>query len=316
MLFLLRGLFYVSYVPLWEGFDEWGHYAVVQDVATGGRALASPSDVVSREVQTSLELTPWVGAAVRHDAFWQLPEIERTSREQKLRSIPVEWTREPAIGGATVYEAQQTPLYYWLLAPAHRIAAGLPFLTRVWLLRFLSLLVASAVVPLGFLVARRVFGDDLAALGVVALIAAMPQVMMTASHIGNDSMAIGMGSLLLFTLFQWKEEPRSVRRALVLGIVLGLALLTKASFLAVVPPVLIFVAIWAKRRTVYRQAFAVIACILVISGWWYVRNWMLTHSFTGDQVEVAGSRAGASLLGAVLKADWVSALEFAFISHT
>ena len=86
---------------------------------------------------------------------------------------------------------------------------------------------ASAVIPLGFLVARKVFGDDLAALGVVALIAAMPQVMMTASHIGNDSMAIGMGSLLLFTLFQWKEEPRSMRRALALGIVLGLALLTR-----------------------------------------------------------------------------------------
>src|SRR5207302_3572000 len=115
---------------------------------------------------------------VRHDAYWQLPGIERLNLEQKLRSMPAQWTREPAIGGVTVYEAQQTPLYYWLLAPAYKIAAGLPFLTCVWLLRFLSLLMASAVIPMGLVVARKVFGDDLAALGVVTLIAAMPQVMM------------------------------------------------------------------------------------------------------------------------------------------
>ena len=316
MFFFVRGLFYVSFVPLWEGFDEWAHYAVVQNLATGGRVLISRSDRVSREVQASLELAPSVDATVKNDAWWQLPDIDRISREQKLRSIPAEWTREPAAGGATVYEAQQTPLYYWLLAPAYKLTAGFPFLTRVWLLRFLSLLVASTVIPLGFLVAQRVFGEDLPALGVVALIAAMPQLMMTVSHIGNDSMAVAMGSLSLFMLFQWKEEPRSMPRALALGTVLGLALLTKAYFLAMVPPVLIFVAIWARRKTVYRPAFALITCMVVISSWWYVRNWMLTHSFSGALLEVAGSHTGSSLIGAVFKADWVRALDFAFVSHT
>src|SRR5260370_39801975 len=100
MFFLLRGLFYVGFVPLWEGFDGWGHYAVVQNLATSGRFLVSPSDLVSREVQTSLELPPWVGAAVRHDAYGELPGIERPNREQKLGSMPARWTGEPAIGGA------------------------------------------------------------------------------------------------------------------------------------------------------------------------------------------------------------------------
>ena len=39
LIFLLRGLFYVSFVPLWEGFDEWSHYAVVQTMVTSGRLL-------------------------------------------------------------------------------------------------------------------------------------------------------------------------------------------------------------------------------------------------------------------------------------
>lgn len=25
LIFLLRGTFYCCFIPLWEGFDEWGH---------------------------------------------------------------------------------------------------------------------------------------------------------------------------------------------------------------------------------------------------------------------------------------------------
>jgi 4-amino-4-deoxy-L-arabinose transferase-like glycosyltransferase len=315
MFFLLRGLFYISFTPLWEGFDEWSHYAVVQNMATGGRLLIGRDDPVSREVQASLELAPWVGAPVRNDAYWQLPDTDRAKREQRLRSIPAQWTREPAIGGATVYEAQQTPLYYWLLAPAYKLAAGLPLLTRVWLLRFFSLLVASTVIPLAFLVARRVLGDHLQALGVAALIAAMPQLMMTVGHVANDSLAVAMGSLLLFALFQWKDEPRSMPRSLALGTILGLALLTKAYFLALVAPVAVFVAIWATRKRVHKQALVLLACTVVIATWWYVCNCMLTRSFSGAVLEVAGNSSGLSLLGATRKMNWIRAIDFAFLSH-
>ena len=58
ILFLVRGLFYVSFVPLWEGFDEWAHYAVLQNIATSGHLLIGTADPVSREVQASLQLAP------------------------------------------------------------------------------------------------------------------------------------------------------------------------------------------------------------------------------------------------------------------
>lgn len=28
--FLLRGFFYCSFLPIWEGYDEWAHFAFVQ----------------------------------------------------------------------------------------------------------------------------------------------------------------------------------------------------------------------------------------------------------------------------------------------
>src|SRR5258706_12873316 len=84
ILFLARGLFYVSFVPLWEGFDEWSHYAVLQNMAASGRLLIGANDPVSREVQASLELAPmpWQVSGLKHDGYWRLPEAERKKRER------------------------------------------------------------------------------------------------------------------------------------------------------------------------------------------------------------------------------------------
>ena len=312
IIFLVRGLFYISFVPLWEGFDEWSHYAAIQNLANGNHLLASRSDPVSKEVQASLQLIGWVPGSAdpggQHRLYWQSSEAERSSRERQLRSIPAQWAREPASGGAGAYEAQQGPLYYWILAPFYKLSANLSFLTRVWLLRLLSVLLASAVIPLGFLVARKVQGEDFYALGVVALIAAMPQVAITASHIANDSLAIALGSLFLIVLFLWKEEPHSMPRSVALGVTLGLALLTKASLLAFIPPVAVFVSIWAKRKNVYRQVLVVAACAMVVSIWWYVRNWILTGTLAGEQIGMGASGSELSLFPAIFKVNWLTAV--------
>src|SRR5258708_950963 len=319
LIFLIRGLFYISFIPLWEGFDEWAHYARLQNVATSGRALASPTDRVSREVQASLELAPmpWQGTGgLKHDDYWRLPEGERKAREEKLCSLPAQWAGDPAPGGERSYEAQQAPLYYWLLAPGYRLTSGLPLPTRVWLLRLVSLLIASAVVPLGFLVAREFSPDDRYALGVAALIAALPELMMTVCHIANDSLAVAAGSLFLLLLFRWKQQPHSMGRAIALGTVLGLALLTKAYFLAFVPPLLVLAVIIAKRKRAYGQVLAIFAVAIFISAWWYARNWNLTHSISGNQFEVAAQGAPRlNLLGSIVRVNWLRAADFTFLSR-
>src|SRR5713226_7761435 len=92
VIFLFRGLFYVSFVPLWEGFDEWSHYAVLQNIAISGRLLIGANDPVSREVQASLELAPvpWQFTGLKHDSYWRLAEAERKDRARKLRSLPAQ----------------------------------------------------------------------------------------------------------------------------------------------------------------------------------------------------------------------------------
>src|SRR5260370_31127850 len=113
--------------------------------------------------------------------------------------------------------------------------------------------------------------------------AALPELMMTVCHIANDSLAVAAGSFFLLLLFRWKQQPHSMGRAIALGTILGLALLTKAYFLALVPPLLVLAVIVAKRKRAYGQVLAIFAAAILISAWLYARNWSLTHSISGEQ---------------------------------
>src|SRR5262249_7049055 len=78
--FLCKGLFYAVLTPIWEGYDEWAHFAYVQHVAVH-HELPVPDTRISLELERSLELVPlsWElrdflpPPHVTHDLFWKLP---------------------------------------------------------------------------------------------------------------------------------------------------------------------------------------------------------------------------------------------------
>ena len=112
--------------PIWEGFDEWAHFAYVQHLAHYGHA-PSRTEPVSDELRRSLELAP-ISASVAeysrksltHDGFWQLSAEDRTTRERELQELRPSCTSD-SLGDPVLrqYEAQQPPLYYVLLLPAY-----------------------------------------------------------------------------------------------------------------------------------------------------------------------------------------------------
>src|ERR1035437_6719598 len=56
--FLARAFFYGAALPLWEGYDEWSHFAVVQRMAFRGEPLVSRFSQIPRDVAASLQLAP------------------------------------------------------------------------------------------------------------------------------------------------------------------------------------------------------------------------------------------------------------------
>lgn len=264
LIFLIRGVFYCNLIPLWEGFDEWGHYAFVEHIRLHPSVLPRTTDRVTDEIRQSVQSTP-----IQHEA-----------------SDPM-----------MLFEAQQPPLYYWILSLPNRLWIGANIGTRVRRLRIFSVLIASLVIPLAWLAALELFSSRGLALSVCALIATMPALMIDIARIGNESLAIAVASwIILLLLRNCAGWP--------LGIALGLGLLTKAYFL-------VFIPILILRRRVSSLAVAI-----VIGGWWYWRNFRLTGTWTGEIMDVAATKLGWSVkLAAIGKVHWLRVLDVALWTH-
>jgi hypothetical protein len=325
--FLARGSFYAVLLPIWEGFDEYAHMAYAQHLAAG-RGLPRPAETrVSREVQASLGLTPLPYALTylpaphyRHDEYWKLEPAKRAELRRKLEALPPEWAREEPLVGELNYEAQQPPLYYLLMAPVQLAAGGAALPTRVLLMRLVSLLIASLVIPLGYAAVRLATDSETLSVGAVALVAAMPGFVMTAARVGNDGLSAVIFGALLWTMLH-EDRPRGWSRPLTAGALLGAGLLTKAYFLTALPALAAIHGwrLWhgrGVRARIALEALVTLAFGCAVSGWWYARNFALSGVWSGLQQVVAMPRR--SLLDLAMQVPHVNWWRFAdsgFAAH-
>lgn len=309
---LMRLAFYAAALPLWEGFDEWAHFAVIRAMASG-HPLPDRDFPLPRDVEASLELAP-VPWELRHleppsvtqDAFWQLPAVERDQRQAAFRRLS-----DGRIGSGRLraYEALQPPLYYWLMTPVLWLARGASLTLQVLLLRFAAVLIASLTLPFAYLAAREFFRDHRLAMGCAAVIALMPEFAFDVARVGNDCLAV-----TLFTALTWlalrvsRAAPGTV---FTLGIVLGLGLITKAYFLTAIPA--LFLILIPLGRTA-------LACGILpaipIAAWWYVHNLLTTGTLSGlsESVTLRGY-GSASMLARLPEVPWGTAVDSILLSH-
>ncbi len=326
--FLARGAFYAAAFPLWEGFDEWAHFAVIQRIALRGERLVDRSSPISRQIHESLELAPvpWELRylplpSMTHDAYWRLPAEERSRREAQFRGMPSGWAREDAAGSLTAYEALQPPLYYWIAAPVARAMSGADLGTQVLCLRWLGVAIASIVIPLAFLAARSVFRSDSLALGCAAVIAAMPEFAIDVARAGNECVAVVLFTLLTWLVVESVRGELHYSRALFIGVILGLGLLSKAYFLTAVPSAVLLplFPFPRDRKSTYRvfSKMAVIASSsLAIAAWWYIRNIRTTGTVSGlSEAVLLRGESPASMLHRAAAIHWFKAIDAILFSH-
>ncbi len=325
--FLARGAFYCSFLPLWEGYDEWAHFAYIERLVTSGRLLVDRAEPVSSEVRASLELAPvpWEMRGdgppfLTEDRYWQLPPEERAERQRRLRAIPPGWSRETSPSGPPAYEALQAPLYYWLLSLPYRAASSVPLADRVFLLRYISLAIASLAVPLVFLTAWRILRSAELALGTAALLTAMPGLMVDVCRVGNECLGVVLYSGLILVSLDLTEDAIHRRTGVLAGVALGLGLLTKAYFLTAVPALALLYA-WRIRKAkdrpaVLRHAIATFAIALAIGGWWYGYNRVTTGTWSGlGESVVLRAYTWRQFLEGALHVDWRRAIDSILVSH-
>lgn len=302
--YLLLGSQYAFLTPPFEASDELWHYPLVQHLAQG---LPLP-------VQDPANIGPWRQEASQPPLYYavlaavtapidagDLPQVRRLNPHVDNGIV----TPDGNINLA-VHDPQANPWRGALLAV--RVA------------RLASLAMGAATVALTYALARVAWParPDIY-LGATAFTAFLPMFLFISGAVNNDNLIIPLATLALWLMARLVMQPPAGWRAAalwsLLGLVIGLAALTKVSGVGLLPLAAgaAFMAAWQAqspdtqpgprlRRSLTRAVAPFAATLLValaVAGWWYARNVRLYGDWNGWSafIQVLGQRAHPAGLG-------------------
>lgn len=272
-LFLMLASLYNVTIPLGEGPDEPGHLAYVLFLAREGRFPVVEHPAPSENEGPGEAHQPPLAYVLALPAVAWLPPDARTIEQTSNPDFVWNGGPEPAafVRASREYWPWQSTALAWHLARSVSSLAGAATVFCVWGgARTLRVYIPALASP------QREVVPLLAA----ALVAFNPQFLFTSALVTNDSVlaALSAGVFWLCCLTPGRAPLRGVLlHAAGVGLVLGLALLTKQSALVLIP--LVFVASWRVGGGNLRRTLLHIAgwggVALAVAGWWYGRNWHL-----------------------------------------
>jgi 4-amino-4-deoxy-L-arabinose transferase-like glycosyltransferase len=214
-----------------------------------------------QQVLLALIYPPYQG----HDEMTHLHYVRTIVEERRMPTLSDNLNPEIAaysrytLDWPAMYEAMHPPLYYSLATPAFRLA-GADHHAQLYAVRLVSVPLFLLTIWLAARLAALVLpGDRFLACCVPAVVAFQPQLSFEGAIVNNDMLAICLGTLSLLLLLGAIRDGLSARRALLLGVVLGLGLLSKATLTALLP-VAGLVAVWCCWPRPWRQ--------LTTRAWW------------------------------------------------
>jgi 4-amino-4-deoxy-L-arabinose transferase-like glycosyltransferase len=178
------------------------------------------------------------------------------------------------------YEFHQPPTYYILAGSIFRVSDR-----QLIAVRALSVLLGAGIVSLSYLIGRSIFpGRPDISLGGMAFVAFVPMHVAILSSVNNDSLAsLCFAAILLALVRRLKSHPGqpTLKNDILLGILLGLALVTKTTIYIAIPLVacvLIFERARWKQKLL-RPVATVFGLALLIALPWYIRNLAIYGNF-------------------------------------
>ena len=267
-LYVFLAVLYSVVTPAWEAPDEIGHYAFIQHVRQIGTLPIQQSGVLGEAHQPPL--------------YYLVTAVA---------TLPAD------ISGA-IGAFRPNPNFIWAGQGGYDINAGLhgsaetfPFRQQalaLHLARGMSILMGLITVALTMKIGWQIFPDQ-SAIGLLAggLAAFNPQFLFISGAINNDNLLTMATIGTIWQAMAAARQPERWRSWIYVGLWLAVAVLTKISGLIVVAMVGFFLVVLAFRKRswpfLFRGALAVGLPIVVVSGWWFVRN----QALYGDPLGLA-----------------------------
>jgi hypothetical protein len=315
ILFVLLGSTYALVTPVFEASDELWHYPMISHLADGNPLPVQVFDPRQagpwNQEASQPPLYYYLGAAL---TFW----IEPSDMEE------VRWLNPHVDNGVITADGNTNLVIH---NPAANPWQGTLLAVRI--VRLFSVLLGATTVYLTYRIGREVAPSrPEIALGAAAANAFLPMFLFISGAVNNDNLAIPLASLTLLLLILMVKHERmsrlegqsnglsaTIQRIVLLGVVIGLAVLTKEGTLGLIPLAVgtMGVVAWQQgeqgraahhspstmRRlpAILLKTLAYSAVmflpILLIAGWWYYRNIQLYGDWLGWNafIAVLGQRA-------------------------
>lgn len=144
----------------------------------------------------------------------------------------------------------------------------------ILILQILALYITAMLI---YMVIRKVYNSDLGIIMSFWLLMRWPDIRSLSEHIFSPAIFAGLGIIISVFLFFWFIEKTSVKRGIVLGIVLGVVCLTRATALLIVP-IMILLTFYFNRKSklaTMRPILGIALSFIVIISPWIIRNYLV-----------------------------------------
>jgi 4-amino-4-deoxy-L-arabinose transferase-like glycosyltransferase len=226
----LLGVLFATLTPLWQTPDEPTHTAYIETIAYRHH-FPQPTD----------QITPDIYDSLNKSGFW--PEIVHSVR------WPIEYGRTMSLTAAA-----HPPLYYTIGAPIFWAATPFGLAGQVYALRLFGVLMALLTVWLAYKTAALLFPDDSYIQVMTAILLGLqPMFLFIMAGVNNDALANPLFAATFYVLALFLMKGLSWRRAVALGVILGLGFAAKESFIIMVPVAFVVLAIRAFMSRDARQ---------------------------------------------------------------
>ncbi|MBI5715308.1 MAG: DUF2142 domain-containing protein, partial [Chloroflexi bacterium] len=267
---------YAVATPPFEASDEVFHYPFVRNIALGRGLPVQRLDVKQ----------PWEQVAFHPPAYYYIAAALTfwidTSDFDSLRA-PNPFARIGIPG--TPQNVNYTKAGTLFTVELFRLRGST---LAIWLLRFMSIAMSLGTITFTYLMARLLFSSKVLALLAASLLAFNPEFVFISASANNDNLTWLMCVFALFiALHQVLGKSQFMDREIgsrgwdapMLGLLLGVAALTKVSALVLLPVVgaAMFVQAWRTRqwKKFFVDGTIIVVIAAAISAWWYVRNIVL-----------------------------------------
>ncbi len=118
----------------------------------------------------------------------------------------------------------------------------------------------------------------------------IPQVTYIFSYLNHEAYSLASSSFLFFVTINFyklsSDQLKQNKQFILLGLAITLHLFAKTNFLLLllVPGIVISYKIWQERKIYFKKLLILISLISILSGWFFIRNYILYNDFLGVKI--------------------------------